>query len=222
MNDIYKILLAAAVGFLLSPLTEILKSKLSARQQKSKLETKLKTFETILCRAIPSITETIKNREIFIRSPEKYVGTLFITPNFIFPKIESNIDNAYDMLSSSQQRGLLDLESQAAHIKNMLKKLRSIEDECKSTIYSKANIEKIITQESEIRDIEKEHYTRAIACEKAILYTAACMLGTLRRSINNDPSLPKDIDTIKNVSKELDINIDLNWWHQFRGQQSDA
>lgn len=86
----------------------------------------------------------------------------------------------------------------------------------------KSKYRKIITQESEIRDIEKEHYTRAIACEKAILYTAACMLGTFRRSINNDPSLPKDIDTIKNVSKELDINIDLNWWHQFRGQQSDA
>ncbi|MGY2173870.1 MULTISPECIES: hypothetical protein [Pseudomonas] len=222
MNDIYKILLAAAVGFLLSPLTEVLKSKISARQNKSKLKTKLTTFETILCRAIPSITETIKNRERFIKAPEKYLGTVFITPNFRFPKIESNIDNAYDMLSTSQRRGLLDLESQAAHIKDMLKKLYSIEEECKSTIYKKANIEKIITQEAEIRDIEKEHYTRAIACEKAILYTAACMLGTLRRAINNDSSLPKDIDTIEKVSKELDIDIDLNWWPQFRGQKSNA
>ncbi|NMZ24999.1 hypothetical protein HBO02_21505 [Pseudomonas proteolytica] len=218
MNDIYKILVAATVGFLLSPLTEILKTLISSRQQKSKLIAKLKTFEIILCRAIRTTTKTIKDRESFIENPEKHLSTAFIIPNFNFPKIDSNIDSAYHMLSSSQRSMLLDLESQGIGIEKHLKKLSNIVEECKSTIYHKVNITKEIKEILEVRDIEKEHFTRALACEKAILYSAACMLATARRIIKNDPKNPNDRDTIKDISDELNIEIDLNWWQSFRNQ----
>lgn len=216
MNDIYKILLAATIGFMLSPITELLKARISLIQQKSKLIAKLEAFDTILCRAIPTITTTIINREQFIENPEKYLSTIFITPNFNLPKIESNIDGAYHALSSSQRITLLNIESQATHIEKLLEKLRGIDEECKSTIYQKANIKREITKEAEVREIEKEHYIRAISCEKAILYTSACMLATVRRAIKSDPTQPKDIDTIKQISDELEIKINLDWWQQFR------
>lgn len=219
MDELYKILLAAAVGFFLSPITEMLKIRISSKQHKSTLITKLKTFDSILCKSIPTLVTTINDREDFINNQTTSSEKIFITPNFNFPKIESNIENAYLALSDIQRNALPAIESQATYIKELIAKLLLIENERKTTLHKKVNIDKEATKEQDIREIDKEHYKRIVSCEKAILYTSACMLATVRRSIKNDSIQPKDADAIKQASIEFGLEIDMNWWPNLRNNK---
>lgn len=206
MDDTYKILLAAAVGFILSPLNEITKQWIGTKLIVKKLDKKIRNAILVLNNAISGINSTALEREQHIAKRD-LESTVFILPYLQFPKMEEDTEKSFSALSENKHRLLNIAMSGLDHIKKLTDKIGEIEEELRNEIHTKNyNHEKI-----EKEDLNKFH-RRILSCEKAILYSLVTVRQNFKLALKDAESTNTDRANIINASEELDITIKLSWW----------
>lgn len=166
MDDIYKVFGGVVVGFVLSPLSELIKSKITSVQFRARLLTKVRIHQRVLEKAILATDQTIVLRELFIENPFKNDGP-FIIPSLQAPNIESNLEGAYDSLSDFQRERLQILVVQSSHIQELRQKIVKLVDQGKDDLRS-LKFDSLI----EVRVKEAEQHKDVVRTEKALLVTA--------------------------------------------------
>lgn len=183
MDDIFKVFGGVVVGFILSPLSEVIKHKVTSRQNKNKLLLKVKTQQNLLKSAIPMLDQTIKKRQEFINNPFNFSG-YFSTPNLNFPSIEPNLENSYDSLSEFQRERLQILLSQFGHAQVLHTKIVGTTEALKE-LFKDRKVSSII----EVRELEADSCKSALKSEIALLTIALhCYNNTVMILENKDQS----------------------------------
>lgn len=213
MDDTYKILIAAAVGFAVAPLSDLLKSKVSSHLTKKRLSTKLKLSIRILETSIPTLNETAKNREIYIKTGYRQVKpATFINPSFSLPKIETDIENCYSILSENEKELLHRALPFNEHIKNLEDKIAKYQDNYRDFTHEKYTVRKEDVWRSTLKTEANNSYKRILSVEKALLYTVICLHEILKKAISDSPQLLTNEEILRKSEIDLGIKLDLSWW----------
>ena len=213
MEDTYKILIAAAVGFAIAPLSDLLKSKISSHLTKRKLITKLKLSIRILESSIPILNETVIKREHYIGTNYKKLQPVtFVNPPFFLPNIESDIENCYNILSENEKKLLHIALPFNEHIKTYENKITKYQDDHRDFTHEKYTVNKADISSEHIKKETDNCYKRIISVEKALLYTTICLHEILKNASSNSLQLATDEEILRKSEAELGLTLDLSWW----------
>ncbi|MEX0297298.1 hypothetical protein AAH995_29040 [Pseudomonas putida] len=208
MNELYKILIAAAVGFALSPITEIIKKSIETKQSRKKLIGKLDQALTTVNQAISTLNDTALKRSLYLNQRSLEVG-IFILPYLRFPKIEDEYDKCYQELTKDEK----DCISVAVHgIDHLIKLTEKIERH--EVDLKNAQEGKTYKNELEIKMEMDSYYKRILSCEKAMIYTLISIRQNLKCALINQPNLKTDKEAFSSTAHELGIRFNLQWWPQ--------
>lgn len=217
MDETYKILIAGAVGFILSPLNDGIKNLIYTWRSKRKLIQKLKISHGIMKNSIPGLNGTAQKREAFIkefRGPEN--GEAFTTPTFRFPDIEKEIEDAYSLLSNNQKHLLVILVGAQQHIAKLMDKIEKQEEDLREFLHQKYQINQEDYSSTTVKNETNNFYRRILSCEKAIVFTACTVYSTTEKILADVPQLATNEQMLRNVSESLDITLRMDWWPYLR------
>ncbi|QYN02760.1 hypothetical protein K1T36_06280 [Pseudomonas protegens] len=213
MDEIYKILIAAAVGFALSPLNDGLKNAITTRRSYKKLTSKLITSNRTLKNSIRDLHNNAQKREDYIRTPKAPDnGIVFITPNLRLPDIEKEIEEAYNRLSDDQKSLIIILSGAKQHITKLLNKIENQEEDLRDFLHQKYQIKQEPYNSETERKEANTFYKRILSCEKAIIFTACTAYSTIEKILNNKPQLATNHQMLTKISEELGIRLRMDWW----------
>lgn len=200
MDDIYKVFGGVVVGFILSPLSELIKSRISSMQLRTRLLKKVRIHQKILEQAILTTDKTITQRELFIENPFINKGP-FIIPNLHFPDIEPNLEGAYDALSEFRRERLQILVSQSLHLKDLKLKIVRIMEQGRDELLSSK-----FGSLSEIRQKEAEQHKSIIRTEKGVLVTALNAYINVAMIITGVADSKSDSELLSDQIKSFNLN----------------
>ncbi|MBV4514916.1 hypothetical protein [Pseudomonas kurunegalensis] len=206
MDEIYKILIAAAVGFALNPFTEIIKKRIDIQHNHKKLNTKISTTITTLGNAITTLNKTCAQREAFLGSPF-LSNEPFMLPYLDIPEMKDDFERAYPALSKNQ-RSLISL---GIHGMSAVKKFEDKISKFEEDLRTKLN-DTVYTSETDIKADHDKFYKRILACEKATLYSLITIRENFKLAASNKPQLYTDLENFKSAEQELGISINKSWW----------
>lgn len=216
MEDIYKILAAAAVGFVLSPLTEIIKIRIGVSHSKKRLMDKLKLSETILANAITTLNTTATMREAFIKSEPLYHQG-FLLPYLKTPNMDDDFEKAYPRLSRNQVSIIGIVIYGLMHVAKLEAKAEKADESLKEVLN-----ETKYTEEKEIKEAHNRYYKRILSCEKAILYSLVTLRKNIQLAIKDSPQHYTDAENFTSTAEELGVKFDLSWWSSLSPKQEKA
>lgn len=214
MDDIYKILIAAAVGFALNPFTEIIKSSIATRDTKKKLISKLNASKMIVTDAIRTLHKTCTEREAYVN--QRWLKqSVFNLPFIKTPNLQDDFDKCYLVLSKNQ-RGIIEIVIFGlAHVKKLESKVERLDESLKDGFTENA-----YTIEDEVKKAHDRCYKRILACEKAMLYTLIAIRNNLELAINDKPQNNTDVENLASAGEELGIDFNLSWWSHLLPRQN--
>ncbi|MGF7244053.1 hypothetical protein ABIC11_004509 [Pseudomonas oryzihabitans] len=214
MDDIYKILIAAAVGFALNPFTEVIKSSIATRDSKKKLINKLNASKVIVNDAIRTLHKTCTDREAYLN--QNYLEqSVFNLPFIKTPNLQDDFDKCYLALSKNQKLIIEIVIFGLAHAKKLESKVERLDDSLKDGL-----TETPFTEELELKKAHNRYYKRILACEKAMLYTLVAIRKNLELAINDKPQNNTDAENLASAGEELGIDFNLSWWSHLLPRQS--
>lgn len=206
MDDIYKILGAAAVGFVLNPLSELIKVRIGIFHSKKRLLNKLKLSEVVLANAINTLNKTSTMREAFIESSNlNHQG--FLLPYLKTPKLDDDFEKSYPRLSRNQISIIEIVIYGMAHVAKLEAKAEKADEQLKDTLYG---IE--TTCRKEIKETHDKYYKRILSCEKAILYSLVTIRKNVQLAIKDSPQHFTDAENFTSTALELGVKFNLSWW----------
>lgn len=213
MEETYKILIAAAIGFILSPANDWIKHKISAKQSRKKLITKLKLSIGILKNSIPELHNTAIKREKYIKTHHRQIeDILFITPNLNFPNMEKEIEECYSSLSSNQQNLITIMLGAFKHTSKLLGKMERHDEGLREYLYEKYQINQEDYDAATHKKEANNYYSRILSCEKALIITTLTTYSTIEKILSDTPQLSTNMEIAIKVSDELGVNLRTDWW----------
>lgn len=206
MDDIYKIFAAAAVGFVLNPLSDLLKVKIGIFHSKKRLLNKLELSEVILSNAINTLNKTSTMREAFINSSDlNHQG--FLLAYLKTPKLEDDFEKAYPHLSRNQIHIIEIVIHGMAHVAKLEEKSEKADEKLKEALY-----EIKTTCCDEIKEIHNKYYKRILSCEKAILFSLITIRKNIQLAIKDSKQNSTNLENFNSTSEELGVEFNLSWW----------
>lgn len=206
MDEIYKILIAAAVGFALNPVTEKIKSSIAARDKKKKLINKLTISTDILANAIRTLNTTCTLREAYINQ-NNLIHQVFLLPFIKTPNLHDDFEKCYLSLSKNQRNIIERVIHGLAYVAKLENKADKLDEGLKDVLNE--------TQRTDIKEIKAAHdryYKRILSCEKAMLYSLVSIRKNLELAINDKPQQHTDAENFASTSEELGITFNISWW----------
>lgn len=214
MDEIYKILIAAVVGFALNPVTEKIKLIIAARENKKKLMHKLSISKDIFANAIRTLNKTCLQREAYINQNNlNHLG--FSLPIIKTPNLHDDFEKRYLSLSKNQ-RDIIELVIFGiAHTTKLESKAEKFDESLKDVMN-----ETKYTHTEEIKAAHDRYYKRILSCEKAMLYSLVNIRKNLELVINDKPQQNTEAENFSSTSEELGINFNLFWWPDLQPEQN--
>lgn len=213
MEDIYKILAAAVVGFVLSPLTEIIKTRIGISHSKKRLTDKIKLSTAILANAINTLNSTATKREDFIKSRTlEHQG--FLLPYLKIPKLDDDFEKAYPSLSRNQREIIEIAIYGMAHLIKLEAKAEKADEDLKEALN-----ETKYTDVKEIKETHNRYYKRILSCEKAMLYSLISIRKNLQLAVEDSQQKNTDSENFASTAEELGVKFNLSWWPNLSQKQ---
>ncbi|KTC37100.1 hypothetical protein AO265_23275 [Pseudomonas sp. ABAC61] len=206
MDEIYKILIAAAVGFALNPVTEKIKLILAARDKKNKLINKLIISKDILANAIRTLNTTCTLREAFINQNDLN-HPVFLLPFIKTPNLHDDFEKCYLSLSKNQRSIIEIVIYGLVHVSKLENKAEKFDESLKDVLN-----ETKYTDTKEIKAAHDRYYKRILSCEKAMLFSLVSIRKNLDLAINDKPQQHTDAENFASTSEELGIRFNISWW----------
>ncbi|MFJ2527309.1 hypothetical protein [Pseudomonas helmanticensis] len=206
MDETYKILFAALVGFTISPLNELLKKYIETWLCKKKLMRKIDSAIRSSTTAIKTLNKTSIDRGEYIKK-KKIEDTLFIQPYIRFPKMEDDIEKSYATLSEIQKDSIDIAIAGLSHISKIEERIHRLHENIRDTIHDKT-----YKGESFSKEDQNTYYRRILSAEKAMIYSLVSVRQRFISAKNNTPMTTTDLENIRLASKELGITIDTSSW----------
>lgn len=214
MDDVYKILIAAVVGFALNPVTEKIKLSIAARDNKKKIINKLNISKDILASAISTLNRTCSLREAYINQND-HNHSVFLLPFIKTPNLHDDFERCYLSLSKEQRKIIEVVIYGLAHVAKLESKAEKFDESLKDVLNE--------TKYTDIKEIKAAHdryYKRILACEKAMLYSLVTIRKNLELVINDKPQQNTDAENFASTSEELGISFNLSWWPHLHPEQN--
>ncbi|EUB85288.1 hypothetical protein [Pseudomonas sp. GM30] len=206
MDETYKVLFAALVGFMISPLNELLKKYIETWLCKKKLMVKIDSAIRSLGTAIKTLNQTSIDRQEYIKK-EKNDDTAFMQPYLKVSKMEDDVEKSYTRLSENQKYSIDIAISGLSHVSKIENRITQIYEDMRDTAHNKA-----YNGESFSKDDQNRYHRRILSAEKAMIYSLVSIRQRLISVKNNIPMDTTDLENLEFTSKELSIVIDTATW----------
>jgi hypothetical protein len=214
MDDVYKILIAAVVGFALNPVTEKIKLSIAARDNKKKIINKLNITKDMLSNAISTLNRTCSLRETYI-SQNDHNHSGFLLSFIKTPSLHDDFEKCYLSLSKEQRKIIEVVIYGLVHVAKLESKAEKFDESLKDVLNE--------TRYTDIKEIKAAHdryYKRILACEKAMLYSLVTIRKNLELAIHDKPQQNTDAENFASTSEELGISFNLSWWPHLHPEQN--
>lgn len=206
MDEIYKILIAAAVGFALSPLSELLKRKIETKQSKNRLIEKLEQSLDIIDPAIIGLNNSALAHEQNIYN-QSYAEKQFRIPFLRLPKIDEEFEKSYQSLSKKQRTSISIVLQGVHYAEDSIKNLINLTVDF-SNLQNEYNREPSPENTSRL----KHSYAQILQKEQSLINILISIRHNLKISISDKQSSLTDSEVVLSTSEELGVLIKLSWW----------
>jgi hypothetical protein len=210
MDETYKVLFAALLGFMISPLNELIKKHIETWLCKKKLMVKVDGAIRNLSTAIKTLNKTSIDRQEYIKKT-KTEDTTFIRPYLKPLKMEDDVEKSYTRLSETQKDSIDIAISGLSHVSKIEDRITKIHEDMRDIAHDKA-----YKDESFSKDDQNRYHKRILSAEKAMIYSLASIRQRFISAKNNTPMDTTDLENLELTSKELSITIDTSSWKHLR------